>query len=61
MLSQSSVRKGVALSFLSFATFTFSDSCVKLLDNQLDPFMVTCFGAVFSLMALPFVKTREDR
>ncbi|PTW54990.1 drug/metabolite transporter (DMT)-like permease [Breoghania corrubedonensis] len=61
MSSQSSLGKGIALAFLSFATFSFSDACVKLLGNQLDPFLVTSIGSIFSLMALPFVKAPEDR
>ena len=61
MLPQSGLGKGLALAFLSFATFTFSDSCVKLIGTQLDPFMVTSFGSIFSLLALPFVKKADDR
>ena len=61
MSSQSASGKGIALAFLSFATFAFSDACVKLLENQLDPFMIACFGSLFSLMALPFVKSPNDR
>ena len=61
MSSQAGLGKGIALAFLSFATFSFSDASVKLLDNQLDPFLITSIGSVFSLMALPFVKAPGDR
>lgn len=52
---------GIILAFASYAAFAISDACVKFLDGQLSPFAITFFGASLGLLAIPFVKTRNDR
>jgi hypothetical protein len=47
--------KGVLLGFASFAVFSFSDACVKLIKGQLPPYESAFFGAVFGLTILPFL------
>lgn len=53
--------QGIILAFASYAAFAFSDACVKLLDGTLSPYEIVCFGAVFGLAALPFVKRRDEQ
>lgn len=52
--------KGVSLAFAAFAAYAFSDACVKLIDGQLPPVQSGFFGALFGLMALPFIRKRKD-
>ena len=52
--------KGVLLGFASFAVFSFSDACVKLIRGQLPPYESAFFGAVFGLTILPFLLRRGD-
>ena len=52
--------KGVLLGFASFAVFSFSDACVKLIGGQLPPYESAFFGAVFGLTILPFLLRRGD-
>src|ERR1700693_6593030 len=53
--------KGVLLGFASFAVFSFSDACVKLIRGQLPPYESAFFGAVFGLTILPFLLRKGDR
>ncbi len=53
--------KGVLLGFASFAVFSFSDACVKLIKGQLPPYESAFFGAVFGLTILPFLLRKGDR
>src|ERR1700730_8555785 len=53
--------KGVLLGFASFAVFSFSDACVKLIGGQLPPYESAFFGAVFGLTILPFLLRKGDR
>ena len=53
--------KGVSLGFASFAVFSFSDSCVKLIRGGLPPYESAFFGAVFGLTILPFLVRKGDR
>jgi hypothetical protein len=48
-------QKGVLLGFASFAVFSFSDACVKLIKGELPPYESAFFGAVFGLTILPFL------
>jgi len=52
--------KGVLLGFASFAVFSFSDACVKLIGGQLPPYESAFFGAVFGLTILPFLLRKGD-
>ncbi|SNB78729.1 EamA domain-containing membrane protein RarD [Arboricoccus pini] len=58
---ETSVVKGVALAFLAYATYALSDASIKLLDGSLDPFLVVFIGALFGILAIPFVKRPGDR
>jgi drug/metabolite transporter (DMT)-like permease len=51
--------KGVLLGFASFAVFSLSDACVKLIKGQLPPYESAFFGAVFGLTVLPFLLLRK--
>ena len=53
--------KGVLLGFASFAVFSFSDACVKLIRGGLPPYESAFFGAVFGLTILPFLLRKGDR
>lgn len=44
------------LGFASFAAFTFSDASVKLVAGGVPPYESAFFGAVFGLVALPFLR-----
>ncbi|MFC3061374.1 DMT family transporter [Paenirhodobacter populi] len=55
------VLPGVLLAFASFAAFSFSDACVKLIEGRLPPYESAFIGAVFGLTALPFVMRKGDR
>jgi len=52
---------GVPLAFVAYAAFAFSDASVRMLDGALDPFQVTFAGALLGLVALPLVRTGDDR
>jgi S-adenosylmethionine uptake transporter len=47
--------KGVLLGFASFAAYAISDAFVKSLHGSIPPYESVFFGAVFGLMALPFM------
>ncbi|AJY47684.1 DMT family transporter [Martelella endophytica] len=53
--------RGVVLSFISFAAFSFSDACVKMLEGGLPAYEAAFFGALFAFAALPFIMKRGDR
>ncbi len=55
------VLKGLLLGFAAFAAFSFSDASVKLLGGHIPPYEVGFFGAIFGLLAIPFLKKAEDR
>ncbi|WEK49812.1 MAG: DMT family transporter [Candidatus Kaistia colombiensis] len=55
------VLKGLFLGFAAFAAYSFSDASVKLLGGQVPPYEVGFFGAVFGLLAIPFLKKPDDR
>ena len=50
------VGRGVALSFLAYASYALSDASVKLLHGTLPPFELVFFGAVLGLPAIPLVR-----
>jgi drug/metabolite transporter (DMT)-like permease len=52
--------KGVLLGFASFAVFSFSDACVKLINGGLPPYESAFFGALFGLTILPFLLRKGD-
>jgi len=52
--------KGILLAFAAFAAYAFSDASVKLIDGQLPPVESGFFGALFGLLALPFIRKRND-
>ncbi|WP_449428039.1 DMT family transporter [Rhodanobacter umsongensis] len=52
--------KGVLLGFACFAAFAISDAFVKSIHGALPPYESVFFGAVFGLLALPFIKARDD-
>jgi drug/metabolite transporter (DMT)-like permease len=52
--------KGILLGFASFAVFSFSDACVKLINGQLPPYESAFFGALFGLIILPFLLRQGD-
>lgn len=56
-----SPTEGVALAFLGFAFYAWSDAAVKLLHGALPPFEVVCIGALLGLPAVPFVCGPGDR
>lgn len=51
---------GIILAFASYAAFAISDACVKLLDGTLSPYEIAFVGAVLGLLAIPFVKNKND-
>ncbi|PYE87875.1 DMT family transporter [Phyllobacterium leguminum] len=53
--------QGIILAFAAYAAFAFSDACVKALDGTLSPYEVVFFGAVFGLVALPFMKRGDEK
>lgn len=55
------VPRGILLAFASFAAYSISDACVKLIEGQLSPYESGFFGAVFGLVALPFLMKRGDK
>ncbi|MDG3576995.1 EamA family transporter [Rhizobium sp. YJ-22] len=53
--------KGVVLGFAAFAAFSFSDASIKLIEGALSPYETAFFGAVFGLVAMPFLVKKGDR
>jgi len=53
--------QGVALGFLAFAAFTFSDACVKAIEGALPPYESAFFGALFAFAAMPVLMRPGDR
>lgn len=53
--------KGVLLGFACFAAFAISDAFVKSLHGSLPAYEAVFIGAVFGLVALPFIKKKDDR
>ncbi|ATR19176.1 EamA family transporter (plasmid) [Roseomonas sp. FDAARGOS_362] len=51
---------GVFLGFASFAVFSLSDTCAKLIAGGLPPYETAFFGAVFGLTVLPFLLQPGD-
>ncbi|MGE4371297.1 MAG: DMT family transporter [Xanthobacter sp.] len=57
----SRVVLGIVLAFSAFAIFAFSDASVKMIEGRIPPYESAFFGAVFSLVALPFLMRPNDR
>ncbi|NTJ42402.1 DMT family transporter [Agrobacterium larrymoorei] len=55
-----STLKGILLAFAAFAAYAFSDASVKLIEGQLSPIQSAFFGAAFGLLALPFIRKKND-
>jgi S-adenosylmethionine uptake transporter len=53
--------KGVLLGFASFAAYAISDAFVKSLHGSVPPYESVFFGALFGLLALPFIMAKGDR
>ena len=53
-------RGGLGFAFLSYALFSIADVSVKAIGTHLSVYEVSFFLAVFSLVALPFAKDRND-
>lgn len=53
--------KGILLAFAAFAAYAWSDASVKLIEGQISPIRSAFFGALFGLIALPFIRKRNDR
>ena len=54
-------RRGVLLGLAAYASFSFSDAFIKLLEGQLPTFQLMFMGAALSLLALPVVKQPGER
>ncbi|MEE9984288.1 DMT family transporter [Agrobacterium pusense] len=52
--------KGILLAFAAFAAYAWSDASVKLIEGQISPIESAFFGALFGLVALPFIRKRND-
>jgi drug/metabolite transporter (DMT)-like permease len=55
------ILKGILLAFAAFFAYSISDASVKLIDGRISPYESGFFGAVFGLVALPFLLKRNDR
>jgi drug/metabolite transporter (DMT)-like permease len=53
--------RGVALSFLAYASYALSDTSVKLLHGALPPFELVFFGAMLGLPAIPLVRRSGEQ
>ena len=53
--------KGILLGFGCFAAYAISDAFVKSLYGSIPPYESVFFGGLLGLVALPFIKGREDR
>ncbi|WP_117191167.1 DMT family transporter [Rhizobium terrae] len=53
--------KGVLFAFASFAAYSWSDASVKMIEGALTPYEMGFFGAVFMLVAVPFLMKPGDR
>jgi drug/metabolite transporter (DMT)-like permease len=56
-----SLSQGIWLAFLAYAAYALSDTSVKLLAGHPAPFEAIFFGAVFGVVALPFIARPGDR
>jgi len=55
---------GLMLSFASFAAYSLSDAFIKIvhrLDSSIPPYAIAYYAAIFGFIALPFIKTRDER
>jgi len=52
---------GVFLSFASYAAYAISDACVKFIDGALPPYETAFFGALISIIVIPFLKNRDNK
>jgi len=51
---------GLLLIFVSYAAWAVSDAFIKFVDGALPPYEVAFYGAVVGLVALPFVKGKDE-
>ena len=59
--SQGTVRRGVVLSFLAYASYALSDASVKFLHGGLPSFELVFFGALLGLPVIPLVRKPGER
>ena len=52
---------GVFLSFASYAAYAMSDACVKFIDGALPPYETAFYGALISIIVIPFLKNRDNK
>ncbi|QND47718.1 DMT family transporter [Rhizobium lusitanum] len=55
-----STLRGVLVAFASYAVFAFSDASIKMLHGTVPSYQVAFIGALFGLVAVPFLKKRDD-
>lgn len=53
--------QGVLFGFLAFAAFSFSDASVKAIEGALPAYESAFFGALFAVLAIPFLMRPGDR
>lgn len=54
-------HRGIVLGLAAYASFSFSDAFIKLLEGSLPVFQLMFLGALLGLIALPFVKLPGER
>ncbi|OJF91222.1 DMT family transporter [Pararhizobium antarcticum] len=61
MTRMSSSANGIAVAFLAYAVYAFSDASIKALNDALPAYEVAFIGAVLGFAAVPFLKSADDR
>ncbi len=60
MTGPPSSAAGIAIAFLAYAVYAFSDASIKALNDALPPYEIAFIGAVLGFAAVPFLKTADD-
>lgn len=60
MRKSDSILKGVIIAFICFASYSFSDAAIKMVEGRVPPFQAGFIGTLVGILAVPFLVKSGD-